>query len=189
MPRLYQPERGKVTPPEKTCTSCKETKPETEFGFYSRKTKRLPHCKPCARAMSRDYYRAKNPEARHIAETITEEGRVCTTCNKFKTWDSFPKLKSSGTGHRPYCRACRNLAQRRERATARPSPLGEEAHAVLYAQQNGTCAICPSTGRLSPHTHPATSAVHLLCTRCLDCATLHADRLRAVLAYLTPDHP
>jgi hypothetical protein len=179
-----------VTTPSKTCTACKKTKPETDFGFYARKDMRLPHCKDCARKKSRDHYRAKNPGARILAETVTDTGRVCTGCDTFKTWDCYPKLASSSTGHRPTCRICHNLKQRNTRA--RPphtSPLDPDQYERLYRQQDGTCAVCPSTDTLHAHIHPTHHTAHLLCQDCLDCLALHADRLAAAVAYLTRDAP
>ena len=37
---------------------------------------------------------------------ITDEGRVCTRCHKFKKWSKFYKDKSKSTGHIAFCKIC-----------------------------------------------------------------------------------
>lgn len=37
---------------------------------------------------------------------ITEEGRQCTECNKFKSWSEFYKQHTHKTGHKARCKAC-----------------------------------------------------------------------------------
>ena len=57
---------------------------------------------------------------------ITEKGRDCSKCNKFKDWLSFSKNKRNTTGHQSRCKTCcsingENYAARKKKAYA-PEP-------------------------------------------------------------------
>lgn len=40
-----------------------------------------------------------------------ENGRVCSRCKQYKSWDSFNKNKSDPDGHRPNCKQCQKEAE------------------------------------------------------------------------------
>lgn len=41
-------------------------------------------------------------------QLLTDEGRFCVRCGKFKSWDKFCASKKGGHGHDPRCRQCRS---------------------------------------------------------------------------------
>lgn len=43
---------------------------------------------------------------------VCENGRVCTSCNKFLLWKFFHRLSSHSTGHACQCKYCRNSGRK-----------------------------------------------------------------------------
>ena len=41
-----------------------------------------------------------------MKKLITEEGRECSTCDDFKTWDNYNKTKATKTGYQSRCKEC-----------------------------------------------------------------------------------
>jgi hypothetical protein len=89
-----------------------------------------------------------------------ENGRVCTSCLVYKTWDSFHKNKGIN-GRRSVCAACTNKKERERSARYRNCPIKsreiKEKRAVknlnsyglsprdyekILAKQDNKCALC-----------------------------------------------
>lgn len=58
---------------------------------------------------------------------VTEDGRVCTGCNKFKPWSQFGNKGSAAKGRRPRCNKCRKAARK---AIQNKDPLKRKAQNV-----------------------------------------------------------
>jgi hypothetical protein len=100
------------------CAACNKYKSFSEFA--KNKGMRFgitPVCKDCTRERKGAIERKK-----HI---ITEEGRECACCGKFKLWESFDKQKAAKTGYKARCRVC-NGGKEKRRKKFRTDEYGRE---------------------------------------------------------------
>jgi len=182
-------------PPEsKACTGCKVVKPLTEFHRRaSAKDGRQSRCKDCNKGEQRDRYRADAPArlrrtVKPYAEMWAENGRRCTGCLEWKTWDQFQRKASGHRGYSPRCKLCVSLArsssrrvnvdQSRRAERERRGRTGanyktrygidrEEFERMARAQGNA-CAICGNDEKrlVVDHNHGTGAVRDLLCDRC-----------------------
>jgi hypothetical protein len=118
---------------QKRCSSCKETKPVSEFYRDKRGTHGYKaYCKPCFSARTK--YKCaecqgifRNDETvrwarnRHYCLPCYEMMRgqkKCIECNEIKKLEEFAEDKSRPDGHEYYCRACRKEHQLKKNAKA-----------------------------------------------------------------------
>jgi 5-methylcytosine-specific restriction endonuclease McrA len=120
----------------KVCKSCGEFKSFDNYykhntykdGYWSK-------CKVCLKQRHLDTYERKTEKK------FDENGRVCSKCNEYKTWDNYYKDIHRSTGYKHVCKDCQipldaivrkryrenNLEQCREREkTFRQSEAGQE---------------------------------------------------------------
>ena len=64
---------------------------------------------------------------------INEEGRECSKCGEFKTWDNFTTDKQKKTGYRPICKGC----DRDSWSTREVTPKAVLSH--IYSNQVYRC--------------------------------------------------
>lgn len=136
---------------------------------------------------------------------ITEEGRECSRCGVFKTWDHYHNCKSRATGHASACKACMRQKTRQdmENGTIRDGELRRKYDISLseyerMAEENGdACAICGTMekgrarGRVRywsvDHDHETGEIRGLLCQKCnslLGMADDDIEILQKAIAYL-----
>lgn len=113
------------------------------------------------------------------AGRITDEGRECSRCGKFKPWDEYsPNPYAKLTGHQSACKLCRNdtksavvasdLEAHRLRARtsylARKYGITPEQYDQLSEQQEHKCALClqPEVQRRREDRHGIVRVVDLL---------------------------
>lgn len=134
--------------------------------------------------------------------------KTCSRCSETKSWDQFPKDRSTKTGYHAYCRACnsektqsyfsRLTPEQRSlynfRGQLRKYGLTPESYAQLLDKQGGVCAICSKQEegkRLAvDHDHESGKVRGLLCGQCntgLGKFYDNVDTLSKAILYLQPD--
>ena len=94
----------KVTPKEKTCTTCDQTKPVVEFYKHSPGQQSYrPECKECMRSKASTRY-ANGPRVDDPPET-----KRCPKCKETKPRAEFGKNRSAKDGLQTYCKPCQRL--------------------------------------------------------------------------------
>ncbi len=109
---------------------------------------------------------------RRARAKISENGRICLTCNEFKPWSAFPSDKRHSTGRASNCLDCG-----RWRSVVAQYGISKHQWHALFEEQGGGCALCEQPSherRLSvDHDHsccgPAKAC--LQCIRGLLCDT------------------
>jgi len=114
------------------------------------------------------------------------EGRECTKCNEFKSWDQFPRNSKGKNGRKSVCSVCTNSAQRayckrmsetdpeqwskwrREKHLKSAYDLTPEQYEKLIIDQGNKCAICkePPIKFYVDHCHTNGHVRGLLCRHC-----------------------
>ena len=128
--------------------------------------------------------------------------KTCTLCKTEKPHSEFYKQKTSKDGHGSWCKPCQrdyNTQWRKdnpdrvkfhnESGTLKYKyGITVEERQALLNKQGGTCAICPSTTKLSvDHCHDTGKVRGILCHTCnVGLGMFHNDveKLRAAIAYL-----
>lgn len=149
----------------------------------------------------------RTPE--EIAYDIKTKTKVCTECNKRKSFDDFHLVNKSVSRdeRRSHCKACNVTRGRRYRATEKkkkPEQYKErilkgnlckfgltlEDYDKMYEAQDGKCKICGTsksraynTDRLSvDHDHATGKVRGLLCGHCNKALGLFKDNEESLLA-------
>jgi hypothetical protein len=172
-----------ITEEGRICTCCGEFK--LWDGFYRS-------------ARSSTGYRAKciscHPKTTELGKerrklVVSDEGRECTICGKFKSWNEFPRNsrnKKYGRGNK--CNPCnravvkayrlRNPRWKKNASLSARYGLTVDEYETMLQKQKHACAICggkenmiiPSTGRTYSlsvdHNHKTGKVRGLLCTQC-----------------------
>jgi hypothetical protein len=87
------------------CTTCHAYQPWTAYsrsaaGPYGRASS----CKDCHSQYYRDTYQP-HP---YTPKGLDDNGRTCTTCDTYKTWEEFHRSRSGINGRRASCKKCIN---------------------------------------------------------------------------------
>lgn len=128
-----------------------------------------------------------------------KDGRVCTTCHKFKLADQYTlsrdKRSFGGVSMRSKCKECDEL-RKYKRFIKRTYDITFEDYEHLLERQNHRCAICESrisssrTSRLFiDHCHTSGRVRGLLCSACNHGLGLFKDSpklLKKAIQYLVP---
>lgn len=210
---------------EKECRACRLTKPAAEFYTNRQKSDGLSsYCKACTLAKMRAAYVKKPPKPRP-----PEGFKKCTTCKEIKPCSDFGAHRGRADGLQYSCRACdvkiqtswrrkhpeyhrANSKKWREKSEANRHRHYENSvrhrigahvphgtYARLFAQQEGKCAICKTTGVGGngkrhfhlDHCHATLKVRGLLCGSCnalLGYAHDNIDVLLTAAAYLENHH-
>lgn len=109
-----------------------------------------------------------------IQKQISIDGRPCSTCNIFKSWNNFTKSKYGVGGYLSSCKDCRSisdsLSARKHNLKRKYDGFTPEQYNEMLAAQNGVCYICkkpPKNRHLAiDHNHQTGQIRKLLCTSC-----------------------
>ena len=63
---------------------------------------------------------------------ITEEGRACTCCNQFKSWEAFYKQNDGVNGRMSKCILCRKAAKKEEFITSMKKEVETEIFSLNW---------------------------------------------------------
>jgi hypothetical protein len=208
-------EQDQSVPESKACTGCKVIKALADFHRRATaKDGRQSRCKECNKHEQRERYRVGAPvrlrrAVKPYAEMWAENGRRCTGCLEWKTWDQFQRKASGHRGHSSRCKLCVNVSrasarrvnlahnQRAERERggrtganykARYGITREEYESRARAQA-GACAICGNDEKrlVVDHNHSTGRVRDLLCDKCNRAvgAVEEPGGLARLLAYLS----
>lgn len=101
---------------ERRCRVCGEIKLVSDFPSYRDKTD--TRCKLCRNEYLRNRYVAH-------PRVVNPDGRSCSKCGEFKSWNQFSRDQSAFNGHAPQCRDCRKqytIASREARLSESQEP-------------------------------------------------------------------
>lgn len=129
-----------------------------------------------------------------------KDGRVCTSCNKFKDASQYTLERDSrafgGVSMRSKCKEC-NEFRKYKAFIKRTYNFTWEEYEALLEKQNGKCAICKSkvgnatkTRLFIDHCHSGLHVRGLLCGSCNSALGLFKDSptiLRQAIKYLEAD--
>ena len=165
---------------EKYCKDCGELRPATEFtSDRARKDGLSFYCKVHAR---RRLLRAKDarrgpPKSRYAREVVVPEGsKWCPDCSTVKPLTEFVRNASSQSGWSAYCKPCHNARGKASKDKVggsrtyhlrRRYGISADDVDVMFATQDGLCAICRAAPAVHVDHDHATGAVRaLLCFNC-----------------------
>ncbi|NNH56932.1 hypothetical protein HLI01_08940 [Rhizobium laguerreae] len=109
------------------------------------------------------------------------DGKACPTCGEWKPLDKFHRQSSGAKGRHAYCADCANARKREERRGKPRSPIARrkqllrvrygltpESYDVLFASQDGKCAICQKVPARPcvDHNHVTGQVRGILCHFC-----------------------
>lgn len=136
---------------------------------------------------------------------MSDEHKACRKCKQEKPINDFYVIRKTD-GRRDWCRSCvianvaewqrsnpkKHYEKQRRSDLKRRYGLSEQDLARLFAEQNGTCAICgvearPEAGLKVDHCHASGRVRGLLCDLCNTALGMFeddTDRLRRAAAYL-----
>ena len=122
------------------CTTCGKFKIWDEFnndvnGVYGK----APFCKSCVSEKSKQQYRDKLESEGKVLQrvgNIFEDGRICTGCRKFKTWDHFGANKGRTTGKNCECKICAN--KKSKQYTINNLEKVKQRRALRYRERKAT---------------------------------------------------
>lgn len=89
----------------------------------------------CHLCRSKELRRAKGAKPK-LPQVFDSEGKVCTYCQKYKTYDEYGKDVRSASGHSSYCRRCNRL---------RCHKVDAELYYGLVDTGEYCCQICDKT--------------------------------------------
>ena len=171
---------GSPSSAHKRCRDCGELKELDAFPRTPRrKDGRGTYCKTCYSVRARAHRERKAAkEGRVIRErrSVPAGMRFCPTCKAVKTFEEFPRNRSTRDGLAPYCKPCHNARGKasRERLYGggreyhlrhRYGLTSAEVDAMIEAQ-GGTCATCPGPAQHVDHDHRTGKVRGVLCFNC-----------------------
>ena len=179
---------------EKPCTGCGVTKPLTEYHRRAKaKDGRQSRCKDCNNASARDLYANRAPgllrrSIHPYAELWGVNGRCCTKCREWKTWEHYARKRTGYNGFNSVCKLCFNRAaassrrvnldqsrrgerERRRRTGANYKTrygIDREEYERMARAQGNACANCGNDEKrlVVDHNHTTGKVRDLLCDRC-----------------------
>ena len=130
-------------------------------------------------------FREYNGYQKRREHFITDEGRECSRCGIFKTWDQFHRRSDVVTGYMSACRPCIKDKSRTDKEQGRirnaelnrKYGIGLDKYLEIYTAQDGQCAIC-GTAKITvrgdgtelslsvDHDHNTGEIRGLLCQKC-----------------------
>ena len=175
----------------KTCPSCAETKPVTEFGMNRSLGDGLSfYCLECNRAKSNAHYRkrraALGKQVRDLS-WVPEGFRWCPTCEQAVPVENFTRNTAVFSDFGAKCKPCHN-ATSKETYWLRRYGIPRASVDEIRAKQSNRCALCAERdpGHLD-HDHGNGFVRALLCQRCNFALGLLRDDpglMRAAAAYV-----
>ena len=159
------------------CSRCEKFKPWSEFS-------RNKHGTRGYQSWCRDCFREQAGRQEKPSYLITDDGRECSQCGKFKPWNQFHVRRDLSTGRASSCKACRKKYTREnmKNGTIRNNELQRkygitlEEYERMASSQGDACAICGTTekgtarGRVRywsvDHNHETGDVRALLCQKC-----------------------
>jgi hypothetical protein len=143
---------------QKTCTKCKQTKPQSSFQYYPSRDAYESHCKECRKAYARERYKKDR-------EKIKEQQK---------------KRRQNWHRRDPKARLRAHLKHKYN--------LTLEQYEALLVSQNHACSVCGRKETLSvDHNHQTGDVRSILCRPCnivLGILKEDPSRLRALAAYI-----
>lgn len=166
----------------KYCAACRKIVADSTAQF-----ERERHRRRKAREIQERIDRGEVVELRQ--PTYRDGDKWCSRCKEYLPLTSFPTRKGDKHGH--YCRPCQR-SYNSERRMKLQFGLTWDEYELIYATQDGRCAICggrPRKHMLSiDHDHKTGEIRGLLCSRCnhrlLGSANDDPARLRRAADYL-----
>jgi hypothetical protein len=154
----------------KTCPSCGQTKPYTQFGRNrSMKDGLSFYCLECNRARSNQWYRDRRrslgKEVRDLS-WVPDGFRWCPSCRQAVPVEDYTRNSASPSGYGGQCKRCHNK-QGKDAYLLRTHGISRAELDELRTAQGDSCAICgdPAPGHLD-HDHETGMTRQLLCQRC-----------------------
>jgi hypothetical protein len=176
----------------KACSDCGEVKPLSSFHVRAAaRDGRQAWCRLCKRVRERDRQVSQTKHGRVVlpyADLWAENGRRCTGCLEWKTWESFHLRKSGRNGRAAKCKLCASVVRKSERAAdpvaARAADrvrreltgsnyrtrygIGRAEFEEMSRRQLGCCAMCGGDEKrlVVDHDHVTGAKRELVCDRC-----------------------
>lgn len=152
--RLDEKEQVKLpsdTDTHRWCPECNQYRPLDKFSFDRAGTKRKRRCNPCRNKLRRQKYQSTmwdQTDARSLYPENTETERWCSSCERFKPFDSFYQHGRRSQRKGQYLRECKSCFGKRVEANRKLNPqwnskllTREEFETQLQAQDN-RCYLC-----------------------------------------------
>ena len=180
------------------CSRCKKFRPWSEFA-------KNKHGARGYQSWCRDCFREQSGSSKRKEYLITEDGRECSECGKFKPWSEFHARNDLSTGHTSHCKACRRKRTRRDmkngsirdRELRRKYGISLEDYQCMVNEQGDCCAICGTVEKGEArghkrywsvdHDHNTGAVRGLLCQKCNTLIGLAGDDiaiLKRAIEYL-----
>lgn len=102
---------------------------------------------------------------RHARAQISDEGRICLTCNEWKPWSAFASDKRHSTGKTSNCMDCS-----RWRSLLAQYGVSKDQWDAMFAAQDGACALCCESSperRLGVDHEHACCGANNACPKCI----------------------
>ena len=175
----------------KRCPSCKETKPEVDFGRNQSLGDGLSfYCLSCNRARNNRWYRESRRRQGKVVRDhswIPDGFRWCPDCERAVAHEEYSRNAGTPSGFGSKCKACHN-AGNNSAYWLRAYGMPREGVDEMRAKQSNRCALCAERdpGHLD-HDHASGGVRALLCQRCnvaLGLLRDDPDLMRAAAEYI-----
>lgn len=183
----------------KSCAVCGEAKILSEF--YKHKECRLgvrSPCKKCISVISSERYKESHPARIRKCKLCGEKFTVNLSCHHYCSENCAGQARKNSwlkhsrtTKGRATQERYRQSGKAKERMLKRRYNLTLEQHLLMYADQNGCCAICnlaiPYDKIVTDHDHETSKVRGLLCQGCNFAIGLFGDNpriLQTAVGYL-----
>lgn len=180
-----------MDPIEKRCPRCGEEKALADFSRNRCEKDGLQvYCKECVAGISAHYYRlrqARVGKAVRERVEVPEGHKYCPGCREVSPLSNWHRNATSSDGYASYCKKCRRKQGEADHLR-RTFGLTIEERDVLFAKQDGLCAICKTAPiKHLDHEHTTGKVRGGLCGPCnmgLGQFEDSSDRMRAAARYL-----
>jgi hypothetical protein len=99
------PPASRIDDDGRECTKCRVYQPWGSYTYDAKGPyKKASRCRDCQQKYAAAYY---TPHPYEPAG-LDDNGRQCTMCNVYKTWDQFHRSKAGINGRRAACKPCIN---------------------------------------------------------------------------------
>lgn len=165
----------------RSCSRCKEFKEWSEF-YNTSGIKAYSQCISC-RAILRREYNEKSGKIKNYYLLTNDEGRICTTCKEFKTWENFSKHKECTNGRSATCRECKkNINKNKKSEISIYRVLKKYTYSVSNILQTSNiksvrCYQCKQT-KDSSLFYKNKKTKTGFCTRCKDCVNKNTEEYK-----------